>query len=188
MDRIWCRLYLRPNNRQASRSFPPEQSSIFGRALNCCRMDAFNSMCLVLRVDALRLITPSAAEETRHTICCDASVGSSSLHPNCSSQFHTCRRPMPSQAPESAATNKASPLLSAVVDLFLLGATIGHQPSLPRNHDVPRLTLNRSASPAQSEFPYVNTEPTGSSSCNIQIECRRPHCHDSRVSTEVSQH
>ena len=118
-------------------------------------------MCLVLRVDPLRLIVPSAAEESQHKICCDASVASSSVLPNCRSQFHSCRRPMPSQAPESAATNSASPLLSAIVDCFLLDAMIGYQPSLPRNHDAAPLALNRSASPAQSESLYVNTEPTG---------------------------
>ena len=68
---------------------------------------------------------------------------------------------MPSPAPESAATNSASPLLSAIVDCLLLDAVTGYQPSLPRNHDAVPLTLKRTASPAQSESPYVNTEPTG---------------------------
>ena len=117
-------------------------------------------MCLVFRVDPLRLIIASAAEESLHRICCDASVFSSSSHPNCLRQFHCCRRPMPSQAPKSAATSSASPLLSAIVDRFLLDAMIGYQPSLSRSHDAVRVTLNRSASPAQSESPYVSTEPT----------------------------
>ena len=117
-------------------------------------------MCPVSRVDPLRLIIPSAAEESQHRICCDLPVSSSSVFPNCRNQFHCCRRPMPSQAPESAATNSASPLLSAIVDCFLLDAMIGNQPSLPRSHDAAPM-LNRSASPAQSETPYVNTEPTG---------------------------
>ena len=83
------------------------------------------------RVSFWRLIIPSAAEESQQRICCDAPV---------------C---MPSQAPESAATNSASPLLSATVDCFR------------RSHDAVPLTLNGSASPAQSESPYVNTEPIG---------------------------
>ena len=86
---------------------------------------------------------------------------SSALHPNFNNQVHCCRKVMLSRAPESAATNSASPLLSAIVDCFLLDAVIGYQPSLPRNHDAVPLTLNRSASPAQSESSYVNTEPTG---------------------------
>ena len=38
---------------------------------------------------------------------------------------------------------------------FRLDALIGYQPSLPRSHDAVPLTLNRSASLAQSESPYV---------------------------------
>ena len=118
MDRIWCRLYLRQTiGKHLARSHLNKTHSPVAHSI-CCRKNAFNSMCLVLRVDPLRLITPSAAEETQHKICCDASVDSSSLHPNCSSQFHCCRRPMPSQAPESSATKSASTLLSAIVDCF----------------------------------------------------------------------
>ena len=80
---------------------------------------------------------------------------------NFNNQFHGCRKLMPSQAPESAATISESPLLSAIVDCFLLDAVIGYQPSLLRNHDAVPLTLHRSASPAQSESLHVNTEPTG---------------------------
>ena len=131
-------------------------------------------MCLILRLDPLRLIIPSTAGESQHRICCDASVSSSSVFSNCRNRFHLS---------QSAATNSASPLLSAIVDCILLDAMIGYQPSLPRSHDAAPLTLNRSASPAQSESPYVNT----SSFYSFQVECRRPYCHDSRVSTEVSQ-
>ena len=67
---------------------------------------------------------------------------------------------MPLHTTESAATNSALPLLSAIVDCFLVHAVIGYQPSLPRNHDAVPLTLSRPASPALSESPYVNTEPT----------------------------
>ena len=126
-----------------------------GRALHCCKKNAFNSMCLVLRVDPLRLIIPSAAQESQHRICCVVSFVSLVLHPNFNNQFHCGRRLIPSQAPESAATTSASPLLSAIV------AVIGYQPSLPRNRDAVPLALNRSVSPAQSESPYVITEPTG---------------------------
>ena len=45
---------------------------------------------------------------------------------------------------------------TAECDLRLLFCSM-----VPRNHDAFPLTLNRSASPAQSESPYVNTEPTG---------------------------
>ena len=72
-------------------------------------------------------VSPSAAEESQHRICCVASSVSSALHPNFNDQFHCCRTPMPSQAPESAASNSASPLLSAIVDRFLLDAVIGYQ-------------------------------------------------------------
>ena len=132
-----------------------------GRALHCCKKNAFNSMCLVLRVEPWRLIIPSAAEESQHWICCVVSFVSSALHPNFHNQFHCCHKPMPSQAPESAATNSALPRLTAIVDWFLRDAVIGYQPGLPCNHDPVPLTLNRSASLAQSESPYVNTEPTG---------------------------
>ena len=133
-------------------------------------------MCLVLRVHPLRLIIPSTAEESQHRICCAAFVCISSLLPNCRSQVHCCRRPMPSQAPESAATNSAStnsasPLLSAIVDYFVLDAVIGYHPSFPRNHDAVPLTLNRPASVAQSESPYFNTKPTGAlfTACRLSV-------------------
>ena len=58
-------------------------------------------------------------------------------------------------------TNSAYPLLSASDDCFLLVAVIGYQRSLPFTHDAVPLTLNRSASPAQSASPYVNAEPSG---------------------------
>ena len=77
---------------------------------------------------------------------------------------------MPSQVPESAATNSASPLLSAIVDCFLLDAVIGYQQSLPHNHDAVLPTLSRSASPAQSESPHVNTELHKNSFRSFQIE------------------
>ena len=37
---------------------------------------------------------------------------------------------------------------------------VGYQPSLPRDRDAAPLTLNRQAPPAQSEYPYANTEPS----------------------------
>ena len=80
-------------------------------------------MCLVLRVHPWRMIKPTAAKESQHKIC-DASVVSSSLHPNFNGHIRCCRRPMLSEAPESAATNLASPLPSAIVDSFVLDAVI----------------------------------------------------------------
>ena len=58
-----------------------------GRALTCCKKNAFNSMCLAFRVDPLRLIIPSAAEESHHKISCVVSLVSSALHPNFNNQF-----------------------------------------------------------------------------------------------------
>ena len=139
------------DNQQASRSFPLEQVSLLV-AHSIIVKRTLSSRCV--------MIIPSAAKESQHKICCDASVVSSSLHPNCNGHIHCCRRPMLSQAPESAATNSASPLLSAIVDSFLLDAVIGYEVYLAGHVAVP-LTLSRSASPAQSESPYVNTEPTG---------------------------
>ena len=132
-----------------------------GRALHHCRKNAIKSICLVLRIEALRLIKPSAAKESQDKICCFVSFISSALDPNFNDQFHCCRKLMPSQSPESEANNLSSPLLSAIVDCFLLDAVIGYQPSLPRNHDAEPLTLNRSAPPAQSESTHDVTEPTG---------------------------
>ena len=137
------------NSQQASRSFPHERVSIVVRRTLSTRW------VLVLRVDSLRLIIPSAAEESLDRLWrfsrphrqCFRNVAASST---------VVEDPRFSQAPESAATYRASPLLSAVVDVFLLDAGIGHQPSLPRNHDAAPLTLSRSASPAQSESPHVN--------------------------------
>ena len=85
-----------------------------GRALHCCMKNAFNSMCVVFWVVPLRLSIPSAAEEPQHKICCVVSFVYLALHPNFN-QVHCCRKSMPSQAPESAATHSASPLLSATV-------------------------------------------------------------------------
>ena len=121
---------------------------------------AFSSMCLVLRVDPFRLITLTVAEESQHWICCDVGHVSAALFPDFRNQFRCCRRPKPSQAPDSAATNSASPLLRASVDCFWLVAVIGYQPNLPYTHDAVPLTLDRSASPARSASPYVNTEPS----------------------------
>ena len=106
------------NNPQAFRSSPHEQVSFSGRALHYCKKNSFNSICLVLRVDPLRLIIPSAAEESQGRICRVDSFVSSTLHPNFNNQFHCCRKLMRSQVPESAATNSALPQLSAIVDCF----------------------------------------------------------------------
>ena len=155
-----------------------------GRAHNCCKTNAFSSMCLVLRVYLFRLIMLTAPEESQHWICCDVEHVSSALFPDFRNQFRCCRGPVPSQAPDSAATNSPSPLLSAIVDCFLLLAVIGYQPSLPFTHDEVPLTLNRSASLAQSASPDVNTEPSGA---RFTASRHWLHCHDSRSSTEVSQ-
>ena len=174
------------DSQQASHLFPHvEVSLLVVRSIVVRR--TLSARCVsFFRVDPLRLIMPSAAEKSQHGICCAASVCISSMPPNCRSQFHCCRRPMPSQAQESAATNSASPLLSAIVDCFPLDAMIGNQPSLPLSHDAVPLVLNRSASPAQSESPSSTLSPQELSS-QLPGWCRRPHSHDSRFSTEVSQ-
>ena len=161
MHRMWCRLYLLFLQFASISLVSTWTSLTSGRALHCCKKKVLESMSLFLQVDPLRLIMSSAAEESHHRICCVVSLLSSALHTKFNNQFHCCRKLMPSQAPESAAINPASPLLSAIVDCFLLDAVIGYQPSLPRNHDAAPATLDRSASPAQSVSPYVNTEPTG---------------------------
>ena len=145
------------NSQQASRSSPPGQVSL----LVACSVVAGRTHSTRCVSEPLRLIIPSAAEESQHRICCVVSFVSSALHRNFNNQFHSCRKLVPSQAPERPATNSASPLLSAIVDCFLVDTVIGCQPSLLRTHDVVPLTLNRSASPGQSESPYVNTEPSG---------------------------
>ena len=69
---------------QQSASIPliPTWTSLTsGRALHCCDKNAGNSMWLGLRVDPLRLITPSAPEESQHRICCVVSLVSSARHP-----------------------------------------------------------------------------------------------------------
>ena len=73
-------------NQQAFRLSP------LGRALHCCKKNAFNSICLVFRVEPLRLIIPSAVEESKNKICCVVSLVSSALHPNFNNHFHCCRR------------------------------------------------------------------------------------------------
>ena len=114
------------DSRQASRSTLTSLTS--GRALHCCKKNAFNSMCLVFRVEPLPCIIPSATEESHHRICCVVAIVSSASPPNVCNEFHCCRKPIPSQAPHNAATNSASPLLSAIVDCFLLDAGIGYRP------------------------------------------------------------
>ena len=135
-----------------------------GRALHCCNKNAFNSIRVVLRVDPLRLIIPSAAEESQQWL----------QHP----------LPLLPQAHAFTGSTECSDQLTFAIaecDRWL-DAVIGYQPNFLRNHDAVPLTLKRSASPSQSESPHVNTEPTGTPSHSFQIEFRRPHCHDSRVS------
>ena len=116
-----------------------------GRAHNCCNTNAF---CL------FRLIMLTTQE---HWTCCDVEHVSSALFPDFR-KFHCCRGPMRSQAPERAGS--PSPLLSAIVDYFLLVVVMGYQPNLPHTHDAIPLTL-RSASPTRSASPCVNTKPSG---------------------------
>ena len=89
-----------------------------GRALHCSRKNAFSSICLVFRVDPCRLILLKSAEESQYRTCCVVEHVSSALFPVFRNQFHCCRGPMPSQAPDGAATNATSPLPSAIVDCF----------------------------------------------------------------------
>ena len=108
VKRILCRLHLRQT---------------VGQHLN--RSDLHKShfwSCAPLFLEERFQLDVSRLASRSLAICCAASVCLSSLLPNCRSQLHCCRRTMPSQAPGSAATNSASPLLSAIVDGFRLDA------------------------------------------------------------------
>ena len=129
------------NSQHASRLFPLGQASLLAAPSIVARRTLSTYLSRFSKVELWRLIMPNAAEESQHRIC------SSALHPNFNTQFHCCRKPMPSQIPENAATNSASPLLSPIVDCFLLDAVIEKQASLLCTHDAVPLTLNRSASP-----------------------------------------
>ena len=164
MNRIWCRLYLRHTvGKHLARSHLNESYFWLARS-SVARRTLFNSMCLVLRVEPLRLVIPSAAEDSQHRIWRVVVCVSSALRPNFSGQFHCCLWSMTPQAPDNAVTNSAPPLLSAPMTHF----------------------LNRSASPAESESPRSHLS-LKSSFDSFKVECRRPHCYDSMVSTEVSQ-
>ena len=137
---MWCRLYLSQAVSKHLTRLHLDQSHFWSRGSTVARKtNAFNSMCLVLRVEPLRLIIPSAAEASQHKICCVVSIVSSAWHPNFNNQFHCCRKPFRQQASASAATNSSSPLQSANVDCFLLEAVIGYQVCLAPMTHVPRL-------------------------------------------------
>ena len=106
------------HSRQASRSFPLERVVLLVARSTVAKRTLINSMCLVLRVEPLRLIIPSAKEDSQHRIWCVVVCVSSALHPNFSDQFNCCLWSMTPQAPDNAATNSAPPLLSANVDCF----------------------------------------------------------------------
>ena len=82
-----------------------------GRALHCCRKNAFNSTCLILRVEPLRLIIPSAAKESQDKICCFVSLSSSAVHPN----FNQ-RVPLLSQAHAFTSSGERSNQLIFTID------------------------------------------------------------------------
>ena len=136
------------NSRQAFRPFSLGPVSLLVVHTTACESIPFAWSC-------------SQLQRNHNTkICSDVEHVSSASSSDIRNQFHCCRRPIRSQAPDSAATNSTSLLLSAIVDYCLLVEVIGYQQSLPFTHDAVPLTLNRSASPAQSASPYVNTEPS----------------------------
>ena len=148
------------SNQQAFRSSPLGQISLPVARCSVVKKNAFNSICRLTTRSLALEHTQRCREITTQDLFCRLIRLLGIASTNFNNQFHCCRKLIPSQAPESAATNSASPLLIAIFDCFLLDAVIGYQPSLPRNHDTVPFTLNRSASPAQSEPPYVNTDPT----------------------------
>ena len=100
----------------------------------------------------------SAAEKSQNGICCVVSFVSSALHPNFNNQL------LLSQAHAFKGFRECSNRLSfstAECDRRFCSMRGSGQSSLLCTNDAVPLTPNRSASPAQSEFPYGNTEPTG---------------------------
>ena len=120
MDRIWCRLYFRQKVSKHLARHHLDKSPLLVRALHCCKKNCFNSMCLGVTSRALALgHTQRCRGITTQDLLC---VSSHSSLRHCiqtsMTQFHCCRRPMPSQAPKNAATISASPLLTIVECFF----------------------------------------------------------------------
>ena len=70
------------DSRQASHSFRLVQVSLLV-VRSIAAGGTLSAQCVsFLRVDPLRLVIPSAAEESQQSICCDASVCTSSSSPN----------------------------------------------------------------------------------------------------------
>ena len=95
----------------------------------------------------------ASAEESQHKIWCVVSFVSSALHPNFNNQVHCCCKSMPSEAPQSAKTQ-----------LSFTTAECDRRDAVP-------LTVNRSASAAKTESPYVNTEPSGTLFASSRSRC-----------------
>ena len=151
------------NHRQASQPFSFGQVSLLvARSTAVRKTPSAQSMCLVLRVDPFRLTMLTLLQRSQE-IGSFAILSMSPLHrlQTFATSFTAVVDPYVHRLQTALQTNSASPLLSAIVDGFLLVAVIGHKPSLPFTHDAVPLTLNRSASPAQSASPYVNAEPSG---------------------------
>ena len=150
MDRTWCRLYLCQTISKHFARLHLDKSHFWSRAPllqeERIQLDVSRYTSGALALDHTQRCSGITTRDLLCRLTCLLGMASKLQYP-----VSLLSQALPSQAPESAATNAASPLLSAIVDCFLFDAVIGYQPCLPRNHDAVPLALNRSASPAQSE-------------------------------------
>ena len=171
--------FLHHSSTRAQYMLPKVSRHLNGSNFKTCKNNAFDSMCLVLRIESLRWMMMMAAVEWQQSICDGNGFGSTvSRHRNCRSQRHNCLSTIPSQAPNDPVTVSASPLLSAIVDCFLLVAVMGYQLWFPRIHDAVPLTLRLSESPVQWESLNVKTEPS-----HAPFAVVKPNCNGSIVIT-----
>ena len=173
-------------SRQASRSLSLVQVSLLVVALHFARKTPSAQYVSSCEWIPFLLIMLTAAEESQHWICCHVEHVSSASFPDFRNQCHCCRRPTLSQAPDSAATNSASPLLGAIVDCFLLvfSECVPTKSALhPRRSSTHAEPINVSS---QNCVATSQHRTFRSSSHSFQVESHRLHCHDSRVSKEIS--
>ena len=148
------------------------------RVLHRCRKNVINSMCPVSRVEPLGLMMLMAVVESLKNICVlNGSESTVSGHPNSQGKSHSCICPIPSDAPENAATISASTQLSAIVDCFLLVVVVvRYQPCFPRIRDgVPfAVCWSESHLPGQCHW-------TSKRSLHSLFACSKPDCDASTV-------
>ena len=148
------------NCRQASRPLSLGHVSLLVVALHFARKTPSAQYVSPCEWIPFLLIMLTAAEESHHWICCHVEHVSSAFQIFATSSTAVVdprlHRLQTAQQPILVFS-----LLGAIVDCFLLVAVGGYQPSLSFTHDAVPLTLNRSASPAKTALPHVNTEPSG---------------------------